>query len=589
MTTPLPGGVVDCKVFVAGTELSGTYEIASVAVFKEMNRIPAATVVFRDGDTALQDFEISAKADIEPGKEVEIKIGYDTVVTSVYKGIITKLSVVVRENYTYTQIDCKDKAVKMTVEKENAVYEKKKDSDVIKTLISAHGLTAKVDATTVQHPQLLKFNITDWDFTLVRGEVNGLLVNVEAGTVNVIKPVFSGSPALTLEFGTHILEFEGEIDATTQIKSVTSRSWDPKTQKILKNEVSSASGPTVGDLGWSKLKDVLAKGSMNYHTGQVTDPELKEWGTAELLRSQIAKNSGTVKCFGFAAIKITDILELKGLGKRFNGKVYVTGVQHEVINGTWTTTLQFGLTNRWFSEEFNVNTLPNSGMMPAVHGLQVGKVKKIDSDPDSEFRIQINLPIFGEDNKVWARMLFADAGKARGIFFLPEVDDEVMVGFMDNDPRFPVILGSLYSSKAAAPHTADNKNNEKGIVTKSKIKIWINDDDKSVTIETPGKNKIVIDDKAKQIELADQNKNKVTLSSSGIVLDSPKDIKITSKGKITIDSATGTDIKSKADVKVSGLNVVNQGKVGFTGKGSATAEVSASGQTTIKGAMVMIN
>ncbi|MCH8207813.1 MAG: Rhs element Vgr protein, partial [Nitrospinae bacterium] len=67
------------------------------------------------------------------------------------------------------------------------------------------------------------------------------------------------------------------------------------------------------------------------------------------------------------------------------------------------------------------------------------------------------------------------------------------------------------------------------------------------------------------------------------------DISITAKGKVTIDAVGEVGITSKADVKVEGLNVSNTAKVGFTAKGNATAEISASGQTTIKGAMVMIN
>ena len=106
---------------------------------------------------------------------------------------------------------------------------------------------------------------------------------------------------------------------------------------------------------------------------------------------------------------------------------------------------------------------------------------------------------------------------------------------------------------------------------------------------TPGNNQIVISDEDKSIVLKDQNNNMIELGPNGIVLDSPKDIKITAKGKITIDAMGEVGITSKADVKLDGLNITNTAKVGFTAKGNATAEISASGQTTVKGAMVMIN
>jgi phage gp45-like len=113
--------------------------------------------------------------------------------------------------------------------------------------------------------------------------------------------------------------------------------------------------------------------------------------------------------------------------------------------------------------------------------------------------------------------------------------------------------------------------------------------DKIITVTTPGNNKLVLDDKDKSILLQDQNGNSIKLSDSGIALDSAKDITLNAKGGITLDAVNAISITSKADVKASGLNISCEAQAGFTGKGSATAELSASGQTTVKGAMVMIN
>ena len=112
---------------------------------------------------------------------------------------------------------------------------------------------------------------------------------------------------------------------------------------------------------------------------------------------------------------------------------------------------------------------------------------------------------------------------------------------------------------------------------------------KVITLETPGKNQIVISDDGKSILLKDQNSNTITLNDSGIVLNSASDIKFTAKGGISLDATAAIEINSKADVKVTGLNINQEAKVGLVAKGSATAELSASGQTVIKGAMVMIN
>jgi hypothetical protein len=129
----------------------------------------------------------------------------------------------------------------------------------------------------------------------------------------------------------------------------------------------------------------------------------------------------------------------------------------------------------------------------------------------------------------------------------------------------------------------------KAIVTKSKLKIELDDESKIVTIITPAENKVVISDEGKSILLQDQTGNKLELSDAGIVLDSPKDISISAQGKISLDAVGEIGISSQADVNVDGMNVNHSANVGFVAKGSASAELSASGQTTVKGAMVMIN
>jgi uncharacterized protein involved in type VI secretion and phage assembly len=152
-----------------------------------------------------------------------------------------------------------------------------------------------------------------------------------------------------------------------------------------------------------------------------------------------------------------------------------------------------------------------------------------------------------------------------------------------------VVLGSLYSSKRKPPYALAAENDTKALVTRSKCKLEINEKDKIITLTTPGNNKVVLDDKDKSILLSDQNGNTVKLSDAGIALDSPKDIKLTAKGGITLDAVNAVQITSKADVKVAGLNINCEAQVGIVAKGSASAELSAAGQTTVKGAMVMIN
>lgn len=582
-TSPQPSGIVTFKVKIEGTELPGTFQVFSIVVKKEVNRIPRATVSFIDGSVAGQEFELSNDTKLEPGKAIEIMAGYDANDQSIFKGIIVKHSVKIRRGTAFTLIECKDKAVKMTTERKTEQYEKQKDSDIIKKLTGNSSVSGTVDATTFKHPKVIQFDSTDWDFAVMRAELNSMVVLANDNKVNVKKPE-TASPVLTLAYGKDIIEFEADIDASTQYSSVAAKAYSIE-KKAVEESSGSASVSEAGNLSSSKLAGTSAStGNFTlFHSAHLTPTELKDWSSAKLMKSKMAKLRGRVTCFGFAGITTGDTIEVQGVSQRFNGKLYVSGVAHQISEGNWTTTVQFGLSPGFFAETTaNVQPQPAGGLFPSVHGLQAGSVSQIHEDPEGEVRVQVKLPLLGADTTVWARMVFSDAGPERGLCFFPEVGDEVIVGFLHSDGRYPVILGSLYSSKTKAPWPPAKKNDEKGITTREKLKIHFNDKDKIITIETPGGQKMLLDDKEKGITLEDTNSNKVILDSKGITLNSGKDVKIEAKGKITLTTSSG-------DVSAEGVNVKLAAKSQFKAEGKAGAEVSSSAMLTLKGSMTKIN
>ena len=244
----------------------------------------------------------------------------------------------------------------------------------------------------------------------------------------------------------------------------------------------------------------------------------------------------------------------------------------------------------WFSEKFEVSSPIASGINCGVHGLMTGVVMQIHEDPEKLNRVKVKIPLMqNEKEDVWARLGGVYASNKFGCLFFPEVGDEVILGFFGGDPSSPVILGSLYSGKHATPQALEQKNNIKQILTREKLSVEFNEEKKSITVTTPGKRKFVLDDDGKKITVEDPSGNKLEMSDSGIKVESKKDICFDTKGKFNVSAVGGIALSSKGDLKGEGMNVEFNGKVGFTGKGSAKAEVSASGQTVIKGAMVMIN
>jgi len=587
------GGVVKLSLFSNGTAIDEDIQIISVSVNKAINKIPFSKIVLLDGDMPEQDFPVSNSDQFKPGSEIKISAGYDVDEEIIFKGVVIKHGIKVSgDNYSRLIIECRDKTVAMTVGRKNANYIDAKDSDVMSQLIGNYsGLSAKVEASNTEYKELVQYYSTDWDFMLSRAEINGMLVCVDDAKVTIGTPQDKDEAQLEVAYGEDLMEFSADLDARSQLASVSSSGWDPAKQKVVNAEEGVLKLGESGNLTSEELAKVVGLDKFCLQSSvPLESTALSGWAKGQQLKAALARIRGRMKFQGSAKAKIGGWIELIGVGERFSGRVFVSAVEHEIVNGQWSTCVDFGMSDHWFAEQRDLVAPPASGLLPGIEGLQIGVVLKLGEDPAGEYKVQVKLPVMeAEQEGVWARLANFYASEGVGAFFIPEVGDEVVLGYLNNDPSNPVVLGSLYSSKRAMPYELTDDNYTKALVTKAELKIEFDDEKKVISIITPGKNTVVISDEEKSISLQDQNGNKVVLAESGITIDSPKDISITAQGNIAIEATGDITMTSSADVSVEGLNVSHKAQVGFSAEGSATAELSASGQTTIKGAMVMIN
>lgn len=565
--------------------------LVSVTVRRAVNKVPAATLVFGDGDMPERKFPLSDSSKLKPGVELTIKAGYGDDETPIFSGIVVKHGLTISGgNDARLVVECRDKALKMTVGRRNARYENQTDAEILSALVAANGLDAGISGAQLHHDQLVQHYCTDWDFMLARAEANGCLVIVTDGKVAVAEPETSGAAVLEVAYGESLIEFEAELDARHQYAEVQAKAWDAKTQALLEGTTAApARLNRQGNLDSGALAKVLGAATVNLQSGAaLTKAALDGWAKAQQVKSGLSRLRGRMRFQGTAKARLGGLFDLVGVGDRFTGPVLATGLTHRIEQGDWSTEVEFGTSVEWFTEQPDVVAPAAAGWVPGIEGLHVAVVLKLDADPAGEHRVQVKLPAAGVDS-LWARLMQFHASNAFGAFFVPEVGDEVLLGFLANDPACPVVLGSLYSSKHPPAQLLTAENNVKSLVTRCKAKLEFNDEDKVITVCTPARNTIVLSDKDRSIVLTDQNGNKVRLEEAGITLESLKDIKIDAKGAITVSSVGVLTLSAKADVKVEGLNVNCEAQVGLTAKGSATAELSAAGQTTVKGAMVMIN
>jgi Rhs element Vgr protein len=563
---------------VDGAALPGTYRIVALDIVGELNRITAASVLLHDGDAAKQDFEVSNADLLVPGKTLEIEGGYERDEHLLFKGIITGQRIKVRrQGESMLHIEARDVAFRMAQARKSRYFSELTNSDLFEEIIGGYaGLTADVAATSVTYPEIVQYQVSDWDLIVARAEKVGLYCLTDAGTVRIARPNPQQPAAFSLAYGdASILDLDLEMDARTQVQTVVAAAWDQANQEMITAEVDDVAAPAEGNLDGATLADVGPVQALELrHSGALQQGELDAWADAGMLKSRFARICGTIRCQGSEAVKPGDMIELGGMGDRFNGLAFVSGVRHTLGGGNWEMALQIGLPPAWHHERFPINPAPAAGLYPAINGLQIGLVSQLKEDPAGEDRILVRLPLINAaENGVWSRLATLDAGKDRGSVFRPEIDDEVIVGFINDDPQSPVVLGMLHSSSKPAPIKAADENHEKGLVTRSGMKLVFNDETPSLTIATPKGNTIVIDDDDGSIVITDQTKNKITMNSDGIALESPGDIKV----------------KATGDVSIEGVNVNLKASAAATLEGSSGANLKSSGTTVVKGSLVQIN
>lgn len=590
------GGNVTFTIKVNGTAVPDKYSIYSVQVDKKINRIATATIVILDGEVTTGKFEASSSSTFVPGAEVTVEAGYDSTNQVVFQGIVTNQSIRIDDIIgSALEVVCRDAAVKMIIGRKSLTFSKKKDSDIISSIIGTYpGLTPDVTATSTVWPEQIQYYTTDWDYILALAESNGLMVTTINGKVSVFKPDASTTSVLTIAYGDNLLSFNANLNAVTQIGSVKASTWDYKKQALGSGQANNSyTGP--GNLSSKKLSQVLNLSNYELQTAAPLEiSTLNDWSKAQIVKSDYAKIQGEVKFQGSALVEPGKYITLQNLGDRFNGDYLVSGVTHNIGDGNWITEVSLGLPFNWFTEEPDVMAPPAAGLLPGVRGLFNATVKQMDSDPDSQYRILVTIPLFDANGEgIWARLANFYSTNGAGAFFLPEVGDEVVVGFLNEDPRYPIILGSLYSSPKIKPFTGlnpDKKNPIKAIVSKTGIAVKFDDENKIYTVETPAKNTFILSDKDKEITLKDENGNSIIMSKDGITIKSSKDINIEAGKNISIKASTGIKAAcSGGDVEITGLNIKQTAQSQYSAAGNMSTKINGGMEVKIQGAMVMIN
>ncbi|ONI89121.1 type IV secretion protein Rhs [Saccharothrix sp. ALI-22-I] len=453
------------------------------------------------------------------------------------------------------------------------------------------------------HTQLSQDGVSDWEFLSRIAALVGAQISVVEGKLDFQLPEEPKSaPAtnakakanpLVLEMHRTLLSLRAAITAAEQVPEVQVRGWDHENkQEVVATKPPSALGTEATGVDPVALGGKF--GSPPFLAGGPHRSQAEADAVAAALGTQLggacAELAGVAR--GNPKLRAGTAVALTNIGEPFAGKYTLTSTRHLFTEQVGYTT-EFTVSGR---QERSLYGLANGGpagqngrgLVPAV----VSDVK----DPAKTGRVKVTYPWLSPDfSSGWARTVHSSAGNTYGELVLPEVGDEVLVGFEHGDFDAPYVLGGLYNGKDKPPTLSkdpvDGNSGEiaaRGFVSRKHHKVEFVEDEGIVISSGDGKFVVKLDQKNQAIEVT-SGKAVTIKAQNGVTIDSGtgplelKGQKITAKAQTDVTIEAGAQLKASgtAGVKVEGATVA------VTGQGQA--ELTASGPVTVRGALVRIN
>ncbi|MGH3797780.1 MAG: VgrG-related protein [Pseudonocardiaceae bacterium] len=586
-------------VEVEGTPLRPEIAVAMTYAYVEDSLLLPDMFLLRFRDPGRNVLD---KTGVKIGSKVRLKVqsGDGPSPELLLSGEVTALSVDVDTTGTLTEVRGYDHSHRLFRGRRVAAYANMTISDVVRKVAQRAGLpVSKVDSFGAASPdsEITQDNVSDWELLQRLADLTGAELTVADGKLSFTSPPKSTSAPgasararqdpLVLEAGQNVTALRASVSSAEQVGQVEVRGWDYLTKQAVsakapaKTENAQLAGVTPQSLAQKFGNGTLFATDVPHRTQAAAKTAAD--ALAEQIAGAFAEIEGVAR--GNPKLRAGTPVSVSGAGKPFEGKYTLSATRHLFATDTGYTTLftvsghqersLYGLTNGGHER--------GGGRRHAVSGLVPALVTDV-RDPRKLGRVKVKFPWLADDyTSSWARTVQYGAGSKRGAMILPEVGDEVLVGFDQDDFDTPYVLGGLYNGKdepAPSPYDLVDRNSgqvaARRLVSRTGHRLEL--------VEAAGKQdviRLITGDDKYSLEL-DKKGTKVTVTSEGTVL-------IQGSRGVTIDAKTGplelkggtVSIKSTGSLQVQGATVsVN---------GQGTAEFKASGILTVQGSLVKIN
>jgi uncharacterized protein involved in type VI secretion and phage assembly len=565
-------------------------KLTLLRIDRALRLVGRATLKFADGGYALSSANVFTLGGA-------VKLGLHTGET-VMVGTVTGISLEQHADDTpILSVVVDDNGFKLTRSTRVKTYLNVSYADVISQLASAVGLTASVGNGASDPQEYLLQSGTDLAFIemiCVRAGLTWWVGGSDGRQLNVKRPGDISDTA-TVTLGQDLIEFSVQASGLRP-NDVTVNGWDPAAQQGVSGHVSTGSAPTASatfvDSYQNPAKALGSAPSSSRDLNPLTADEATtvaqalydDWAAS----SVVARGTGLVN----SNLQPGTMLTVANAGPS-SGSYRIGSVEHVYTSHGFYTKFRAGRTRPANLVDTLGPSEPNAGLLST--GLVVGVVTD-NNDPDSAGRVKVKFTGIADVVSQWARMVAVGAGAQRGAIFMPEVNDEVIVGFEHGDTRRPVVLGGLYSKRNTLPDWGMNGSAvEARRITSAAGHIFEfgevgNDPTKShVLIKLAGgQHKLRLGADRFDLEVASGKPISIKAGSAKFEITESGDVNIEGANiSIKASAALSLEGNSQATVKASGTAELSGAQVSV--KGSGTGTIDGGGMLTVKGGMVAIN
>jgi phage protein D/phage baseplate assembly protein gpV len=540
------------------------------------------------------------------GDPIEITAGREDTPKSILVGEITSLEMEVRsDRVPILTLRGYDRSIRLHRERKIRSFLNFTDGDIVRKIAREHGLAAKIDTTSEVYPHIVQDNQTDWEFLRGRARRLGFELFVTDRTLAFRKPPAQGA-AVKLTLGIDLHQLRLRASAPAQVSEVSVSGWDPRRKRPTLGKATKQSR-ALG-YGWQKSGADVARalGAGKYAiTNQMLTSQSEATTRAQASLDEIADGFVQLEGLGLgdANIRPGALIAVAGVGTRFSGNYYVSAALHRVTADEGYVT-RFSVSGRQPANLTALLTQPRAGSLGdgAAGTGRLGVVVAVvtnNRDPENRGRVKVKYPWLSDTvESHWARLVSPMAGNTRGFYWLPEVNDEVLVAFEHGDVNHPYVVGGLWNGVDLPPMKADQVLSQDGKVDRRIIQsrtghvVTLDDSTQTPSIsivDRTGRNSIKVDSKNNNISVYAQGD--LTLEARGSVNIKGRAVNIQAEGQAVTVSANAGDVSVRAQkgLTLRGTNSQIEGTAAMKVKGGGVTDVESNGVTNIKGSLVKLN